>query len=477
YTAGLTSNASNIQSSNVSGTGTTGNVSIEGIQTLTATNNTNISASTETGLAGNVTIGASGSSATSVSLTGSTIEAKAKEAGGNAGAVTIYTAGLTSNASNIQSSNISGTGTTGNVSIEEIETLTATNGSNISASTGTGLAGNVTIGASGSPATTVSLTDSTIEAKATGAGGNAGAVSLYTTALSAENSSIQSSNVSGNTGSGNVVLQDLTSLELTNSQLSASTATGIAGSVLVNQNGTALPEIRLLGSSTISVEADSDLQPETGSGNGQAGQVVLNTNQLVLQGNSNGRAVISAATENGSSQGIRLENLNRLEIINGEITASTIGGNAANLEISRNGAALGQIYLNNGAISVAATGSGTAGQLLINAVDITADNQSSISASTNSGQGQDILLRSLDTLTLTNSKIAASTVDGVAGSLLINQNEAPVDRVSLQQGILSVEATGSGSSGDILLNAAQLVAQDRSAVSASTNSGTGGGSP
>ncbi|MGA1602692.1 MAG: beta strand repeat-containing protein, partial [Prochlorothrix sp.] len=476
YTADLTSNASNIQSSNISGTNATGNVLIEEIQTLTATNGTNISASTDTGLAGNVTIGASGSAATTIDLTGSTIEAKATGAGGNAGAVTLYTADLTSNASNIQSSNISGTNATGNVLIEEIQTLTATNGTNISASTDTGLAGNVTIGASGSAATTIDLTGSTIEAKATGAGGNAGAVTVYTNALTANTSTLQASNESGSAGSGNVVLGRLNTLALVNSSLLASTQTGTAGSVLINNGEAAIPRVSLTGASLISVEADTDDNPATGTGTGQAGQIVVNTNQLSLLGDSTGRAVISAATEGGDSQGIRLDNLNRLEIIQGELTASTVGGNAANLQISGpGGTALDQVYLNDGKITVAATGSGTAGQLSINTVDLTAENQSAVSASTNTGQGQSILLQGLNNISLTNSNISASTIDGVAGSITVNQSETPIQTVNLNQGSLSVAATGTGSSGDILLNALNLLAQNRSEISASTNSGTGGG--
>ena len=186
-------------------------------------------------------------------------------------------------------------------------------------------------------------------------------------------------------------------------------------------------------------------------------------------------SAISATTNSGKGQDISLRNLENLQISNNsEISASTVNGKAGNLQINVDQNPVDTIALNQGIVTVKATGTGDAGNLNINTKQLNLDKNSVISASTNSGKGQDISLRNLENLQISNnSEISASTVNGKAGNLQINVDQNPVDTIALNQGIVTVKATGTGDAGNLNINSKNLTLDNNSVISASTNSGKG----
>ncbi|MGH2412795.1 MAG: hypothetical protein ACRDEA_03685, partial [Microcystaceae cyanobacterium] len=122
------------------------------------------------------------------------------------------------------------------------------------------------------------------------------------------------------------------------------------------------------------------------------------------------------------------------------------------------------VQLEQGSLTVEATGQGSAGSLTINTPQLALNQGSEISASTNSGQGGDIALQKLNTLEVNNSRISASTQTGQAGSLNIDARES----VQLSgEGGLSVEATEGGGAGNLTLETGELTIEDGAEITVS----------
>jgi len=191
------------------------------------------------GGAGTITI-ATGSPGGFVSVAGGSIISSSTTGGGNAGQVVITTPTLTMNNATITTST-SKTGHAGSITAK-VGTLTMTNGSEISSSstgTATGNAGSLTIQGLASPATIVSLTDSSLLTSAahTGQGGR---ISVDVANLVLDNARISASvkdvpvNEHPTIGTANIAL--LTdSMTMTNSRMTAeSLGSRNAGNILIN---------------------------------------------------------------------------------------------------------------------------------------------------------------------------------------------------------------------------------------------------
>lgn len=389
---------------------------------------------------------------------------------------------------------------------------------------GSGNGGTVTIN-SGSGTTTL-RNQATVNASTDGSG-NAGTVNLDGANLRLENSTLlsESRNPTSSAASGNITLSGLTTLQLDNSRISASTVNGVAARLFVNADGTPLSTIAL-NNSELSLAA---------TGNGSAGDIRLNTQQLTLQNNSaisaeaagtgsagsvrvdaNGfptdtisltegsslltRATgsgnagsialvarqltltdgsqISGSTAGGRGENINLTGLNRLQVTNSLISASTTGnsGQAGNVTVDATDSVTlsGTFNGASGGISTqAATGNGSAGQVALSTPQLIVQNGAAIVADTDSGRGSGITLNNLNTLRLDNGTISATTANGEAGDLFINAGRSPASSVTLNNSRLEVEATGSGRAGSISLAAQQVTLQQSSSIRASTNTGVG----
>ncbi len=173
----------NSQIAAFSGSGQGGKITLEGLDNLEVINS-RISTSTQSGQAGDITVNAS----ESIRLSGifpildiGGLEANATSEDGNAGSVTINTSQLTvKDGASSSAANISGVSQ--DITLQGLNTLEVSNGSQITASTETGQAGSVSVNAEENPAKSVELSGqgSRISVKATGEDGDAGSVTINT---------------------------------------------------------------------------------------------------------------------------------------------------------------------------------------------------------------------------------------------------------------------------------------------------------
>jgi filamentous hemagglutinin family protein len=312
------------------------------------------------------------------------VSAEATEAGGNAGEVSLNTRELTlQNEAQVLASNVSGTSK--DIRLEGLDTLTLSNNSKVSTSTQIGQAGSLSVNANNNPATSVQLDgNSSLSAQATGAGGNAGSVTINTRQLNLDNQSdISSSNLSGI--SKDITLQGLDTLVVNNSEISASTETGTAGSLSVN----AADSVQLSG--ILANGKPAGLSVEATSG-GTAGNLTLETEQMSVR--------------NGA-----------------QVTVSSPKGQAGNLTITAN-----SLLLDRGSLS-AETGKSSAeggANITLNGLDfLLLENESLISAKAlNAANGGNINIESrfllgLPAVGFNGSDIIANAVQGNGGTIQI----------------------------------------------------------
>ncbi|MDJ0507998.1 MAG: filamentous hemagglutinin N-terminal domain-containing protein [Crocosphaera sp.] len=311
-----------------------------------------------------------------------------------------------------------------------------------------------------------------------GAIGQAGNITVNTGALRIADGAVINAETE-NIGSGGNITINADSFEAINGGqlITTSNSSGNAGSITVN----ARDNITLSGSEPTfgdrlvqfgppivsNIGANSGLFSQT-TGTGTAGNITISTPQLrVLQG-----AQISAGSLSAQGGDITLQNIDNLQVNQSEISASTVDGVAGNLEINMAQTSLNNLELNNGSITVEATGTGNSGNLTVNASTVKLQNNSQISASTVSGEGGNISLEGLEILEVDNSSISASTETGTAGNLTVTATES----IQLNNtGSLSVEAIEeNGTAGNLTLETGHITIFDGAQVTVSSPEGQAG---
>ncbi|MBL1178099.1 filamentous hemagglutinin N-terminal domain-containing protein [Pantanalinema sp. GBBB05] len=323
------------------------------------------------------------------------------------------------------------------------------NNSLISASTSTGIAGSVIVNAAGGTVTVSgTLPDDAqrggLSVAAAGAGGISGDIQVTAKNLTiADGALISAANVSsrpiGNQAQGNISLNGLERLRVNNSSIVASTVSGQAGNLTVNQGEVAAKFIVL----------DNSLLALGTRNGGVAGSITLNTDELRLRNSSR---ILASAGGNGQ---------------------------AGSLLVEANNGSSDSIRLTEGSSLELSSEAGNAGRIDLNTRDVRLEEGSTIAASTNSGTGGGIRLYGLDLLRVENSLISASTQTGTAGNLSIS---APTGEVALtgrlpngRPGGLSVSAVGSGGiAGDLSVDTRTLTVRQGAQISASATSGQAG---
>lgn len=262
--------------------------------------------------------------------------------------------------------------------------------------------------------------------------------------------------------------------------------------------------ITLTAPENIDISGLGSITAET-SGEGNAGNINIVTENLTIREG----VEIRANTSNlGDSGNITLSVLN-LNLDNATIEALTTNqGNPGSILISNSGNQANQVNLgNNSTISTEINGEGDrenaqsanitlnsdnlnldnskitastnanrdAGEITVNANNLTTTNQSNIETNTSSsGNAGDIILNLQDNLSLNNSKIAASTSSnstGKGGDIIINS--PPV--INLEDNAsITVNSQGEGDGGNIFLTTQNLTLNNQSTISATTASGEGG---
>ncbi|MGK7947118.1 MAG: filamentous hemagglutinin N-terminal domain-containing protein [Microcystaceae cyanobacterium] len=217
------------------------------------------------------------------------------------------------------------------------------------------------------------------------------------------------------------------------------------------------------------------------SGNGDGGNIEITGNDIInLTGDGNLQVETEGNGEAGSIFIISEEQLNLSGGINSEIniSASTSGsGNAGNLNLNAN-----QITLSQTQINAFTNSTGNPGNIVLsdgqnNAQSVTLNNNSVISTEIQS-QGQadspsNIEIRT-DNLTINNSEITASTEGkGDAGSITVPN----AININLNQSEITASTSGEGDTGEIELSAANtLQLNNNSIISSSVEQGAEGNS-
>ncbi|NEQ68467.1 MAG: filamentous hemagglutinin N-terminal domain-containing protein [Symploca sp. SIO2D2] len=463
-------NAASILASNVSAN-QGGDITLQGLEQLEV-NQSLISTSTQTGQAGSINLNQAGNRAASVNLSNSRISAQAEREGGNAGGINLHTSQLNlANAASILASNVSAN-QGGDINLLGLEKLEV-NQSLISTSTQTGQAGNVTVGASDSVNLSGTLTDGSggIVAEASN-GGNAGGVVINTQQLSIEERAqvavsskkgsgiagdvdIRASDVNlnnghisaetdggGNTNPANISLNNVNSLNLSNdSSISASTKTGQAGSINLNQANNPAASVSL-NNSSISAQANGE--------RGNAGGINLNTSQLNLAN----AAEISASNLSANQGGdINLRGLEQLFVTESLISTSTQTGQAGSVTVKASDSVnlSGILTDGSGGILAQATDGGSAGNVEITAPLVNIQDGAQVTVSSPSGQAGNLSITA-DILNLNRGQLTAIT-GGNGPQQGANINLELADALFLSnESLISAEAIGEANGGNITIN-------------------------
>jgi filamentous hemagglutinin family protein len=221
---------------------------------------------------------------------------------------------------------------------------------------------------------------------------------------------------------------------------------------------------------SITLAESSDITNATSDGD--AGQILVDTGNLILQGDSQ----ISSSTSGDGQAGQLIVEVDDSILIEGQdsglLSVTTGEGDAGVLRVSAN-----QLRLRNGGrISVeAGENAGEAGSLIIRVDQIDIQSQGQISASNLTGTSRGIEIQDFEALSLqSGGQITASTETGNAGSIRI---VAPSGQIVLagDDSLIAARATGLGGiAGNVEIQSWQLLVEDGAIISVSSEEGQAG---
>lgn len=235
--------------------------------------------------------------------------------------------------------------------------------------------------------------------------------------------------------------------------LAGTLGVGDGGNVLVNASeyveAAGVSPIFLLPSGVFSA-ADDALVRDAGVTVGNAGNLTINTNQLIVR---DGGQVAASTNGNTGEGGNLIVNAFQSVEVRGTGPEGAVGGSSALLSDATGGFSnsgtmrinTGELIVGDGGqIAVGNQGSGNAGNLEVQARSIVLDNQGTLTAATASGEGGDIKLQ-------------------VQELVLMRHNS-----------LISAEAGGTGNGGNIEIDTPLLVALENSDIVANAQNGFGG---
>ncbi|HEY9649818.1 MAG TPA: S-layer family protein, partial [Coleofasciculaceae cyanobacterium] len=391
-----------------------GDITLQGIDNqqpleTVEVNNSLISASTQSGTAGNLSVNAAESVLLNGTLADGTEGGLAVSAtnGGNAGSLSVTTAELTVQNGASATVSSTGTGTAGSLNVNA-QTVALNNQARFSAET------------------------------AGGSGGNIELEGLNT--LEVNNSLISASTQSGTAGNLSV---NATESVLLKGTLADGTAAGLAVSATNGGNAGSLS--MTTGNLTVQNGASATV---SSTGKGTAGSLNVNAQTVAL----NNQARLSAETEAGSGGNISLQGLNTLNVNNSRISASTQNGTAGDVTINASDA----VYLRgDGGLYVEATDGGIAGNLRIATGDFIVSNGAQATVSSPEGQAGNLTVTA-NFMRLNRGKLTAETGGGEGGAnILLNIS----DILWLEnESLISANASGAANGGNITINTTFIIA-------------------
>jgi len=233
----------------------------------------------------------------------------------------------------------------------------------------------------------------------------------------------------------------------------SNTGSGIGGDLTIDANAITLN--------------NGKLTAQTVSGTG--GDITLGSAQKPLQtlqmSNDSQVSASTATSPQGGSVSVFAANSVSLSGNSAIAAAATAGGNAGDLYIQAP-----QLSLSNSSASVSSNGNGQAGQLTVAAQSVNLQNGGTLAATTENGLGGNIIFSGLVNLQLDDGTITASTQSGQAGDVTIAAN----NEVRLENGsVISVEARTGGTAGTLGITTQQFWVED-SQVSVSSRIGIAG---
>ena len=351
------------------------------------------------------------------------------------------TVSLTNGASINSQSEIFSNGQAGNIKMNNLESLTLANHSEITSSSqgivaNAGDAGTITITTTGN---VVSLASGSSITSSTVGPGNAGQVIVTTPALNMDNATITTS--TSGTGNAGGITAAVGTLTLTNaaeiSSSSTGVATGDAGSVTIQGLASPADSVTLMNSSLLT-SAEST---------GRGGNITVNTTNLVLTNATISASVKDVDATDGPTSGL---------------------GNIALISSTMN--------MTGGTVTAATSGMRNAGQILI-ASPVLSLNNGTLTTSTSGTGDAGGITAAVGTLTLTNAAEISSSSTGVAtgdaGSVTIQGLVSPANAVTITNSSLLTKAEGSGQGGDISVSGL-TVTLNNATISATSNAGNAG---
>ena len=461
----------------------------------------------------------------SLSLTDGSLLGAATFGHGNAGSVSVQTADAVSVQKSLIANGVAETavGNGGEINIQ-VGSLSLTDGSLLGAGTfGHGNAGSVSVrttdavslkqsaiangvdikgvgngGEINIQAGSLSLTDGAILGAGTFGQGNAGRVVIKVAdTVSANNSAIVSGVAETGVGNGGEINIQTGSLSLTDGALLAAgtSGKGDAGNIQINTahsvnisgvspNNSSTGSDNILGISLDGISSRLTTSTET-TAQGKGGQITVTTDTLHL---SNG-AVLNAQTQNNFLGGIIKVEANNLEVTQGGqiITSAYSSGDAGNIHLNVAGniivsgsdptfsdrlAKFGRdAVINVGSASglfanTDTNSQGNGGNIFISATNLDLINSATVSAQgQGTGSAGNVTINALAKLYTNNGNIIASATEGMGGSVKLAANDIRLRNSSL----LTVTSPSQG--GNITSNSQIFIALEDSDILANVNRG------
>ncbi|NET73371.1 MAG: S-layer family protein [Sphaerospermopsis sp. SIO1G2] len=442
--------------------GVGGDVQLLELTSLQLTDNSEISASTIDGEAGDLRIEAS----EFITLASDSFLASEATGTGKAGSVEITTQNLSMQNASINISSINKRA--GNLTLVG-ETVVINQESKIAANSIFDFGGNLEF----SGLQSLQLNNNS-EISAFTASGEAGDITINSESILVDTNSVISSSASGNGLAGNITFNANNFINLDNNSRVTSNASssGLGGSINVNAD-------------TLNIKNSADINAN--SRDNLAGDIDINARIVSLDQN----AKIEATTFSGNGGSIQFQGLTSLNLSNQSIISSnTINGSSGDIDIQVSGAInldsrsilasaangegdagkidiiAGEVNLSDGSRITVSSQDNVGGNLTLTANTVILDQQAQINGETLSGVGGNIQLQELTSLQLSNdSFISASTINGDAGDVIINAQ----DFVNLNSGSgIASQATGDGSAGFIEITTSQFTVSNQGTVNVSS---------
>lgn len=355
-----------------------------------------------------------------------------------------------------------GLGNAGNIRIfveEAVELNRLSNGSvaffSSIGSTGKGRSGNIEI-----TADSLSLTTSALINGSFGQG-DIGDIILDIDNLASFSGGGIYNNLVGDGNGGRIIIEAGDLIVQNGAQLFTSTeGNGSAGSVLVNADNSVIVD----GIGELEVRSSSIFSSSEGGATGSAGSITINSPHVLISNSG----VINARTETSSRGGSLTINAEVLELIDGgqTITSTTGTGQAGNIQLN-----IDEIIIEGFNQDY--------GQFINNPLRLRVDTQgpeSGLFATTNSsGTAGNITLQphgNGQTLSVTlaeDAQITASTAENSTGQGGSVRLSAPQQITLAGDGQISVETSGAGIAGNVLIQAPTLTLQDGVQISSTAN--------